>query len=744
MTTTAVPSLVPVPPGSQTTLHAKPALAPLWALLCLMIGLVCLFTGARSFPSLQRALEDFAHQRATMLTIAMVLLALVAAFAVFDHVRRLKPPPVQVYLRWNRALLYGFGFSFALQFAWMAQRPIQMHALLFDVSAQGVAFAIAAVGALGAYAGWLHPLCDDALEDFPAYQAVVEAQKESYDLTVGITRKGDWKKSVIGTREWLILPEASLWTNILVLGGIGAGKTSALAYPLLTQALAKYPGNETLRPSIVLLDLKGDNALRLYDLCKALGREKEFWVVSPGNLLLDEQGQPIVDKRGRPLIPADRFLTWNPIGGNQPADIRASLLLDGLAATNDGPKMGGSSEYYENVESEFLQKALELLDAERGLGKTNLLDLYCFANDPVARRRVLQSDNPAIKNSPARLYFTNDFEKLPPEEQGTRISGLKAKLARLTSPTVQSTFCPADDVPNPWPGFLELVVNRPGVVVFSVPDSIYSRPLTRTLGITFMRRFHTDLLRRSTTQFASTGGNTKRLVLQVTDECWAFMSKGVPDFTAVSRQARACSLFLSQSLEQIPESYRSTIEGNFRTKVLLGVNDSLTLRKFEELFGKVKEHQTSVSTSESLNDVRHGVVTQMVAGKTQGLSQSTSVNERLVPRFSQTEIQHLPADRAILHLYDGQVQREASAFEVTPYFRLPYHLLHPLEHPTVGCAKAHRRAAHTYVADAGVTSGAVPNGYRCSACDFVLRGRELEDVREYQKTFPHLVPGLIS
>ena len=65
--------------------------------------------------------------------------------------------------------------------------------------------------------------------------------------------------------------------------------------------------------------------------------------------------------------------------------------------------------------------------------------------------------------------------------------------------------------------------------------------------------------------------------------------------------------------DEIPENYRATVEGNFRTKALLSVNDSVTLRRFEELFGSRKEQIASTSTNASLQGVRHGVFTPRVS-----------------------------------------------------------------------------------------------------------------------------------
>jgi hypothetical protein len=251
----------------------------------------------------------------------------------------------------------------------------------------------------------------------------------------------------------------------------------------------------------------------------------------------------------------------------------------------------------------------------------------------------------------------------------------------------------------------------------------------------FMRAFHAEMLQRSTSQFVESGGNAKRLVMNVVDECWAFMNRGVANFTAVSRQARTCSVFLTQSLDQIPDAYRATVEGNFRTKALLSVNDSLTLKRFEDLFGTYKEIVKNTSTNASLSSVRHGVFFPGVVGGDQGISQTLSSSEQLRPRFSQHEIQHLPRGRAVVHLYTNEGQREARAMEVTPWFKLSYHLLPLLEHADIGCSSSRHdqgerpgvaRRVHEYLSlGTNENNGAA----RCRRCGHEIDHVAFADVR---------------
>ena len=713
-------------------LHKKPALAPVFGTACLVAAVAMLLVGARAHRPLTDLILRLAEHPETLRRIAIGTPCVVAVAAVVENVRRLRPPRLPVYLLANRAIAYGLVLSVAAQLFLIATdngRADHLHALLFDTTTQLRALAMALVAAALAYPLWLHPLCDAGSTDLEPYQRVVDRLRNTYDFVLGTEYPDDWKQAKSGSKRWVLLNEHSLWTNLFVFGGIDSGKTSSLAYPLVIQALMKCQDDDALRPSIVLLDLKGDNALRVYDFCKKMGREREFWVISPGNQILDEEQRPVLDKKGRPIIPTSRFLTWNPIGGTAPADLRASLLLDGLASTNDGPKLGGSAEYFENVEAEFLSATVQLHDQVKGAGQATLLDIYKFAYSPKKRADIVESPK---AHGTAQLYFRQRFAQMKPEDQGHLISGLTAKLSKLTSPSVKRTFCPKDgDGVRRFPGFLDLVVNRPGVIVFSVPEAIYSRELCRVLGIMFMRAFHTEVLRRSTTQFAESGGNTKRLVMNVVDECWAFMNKGVASFTAVSRQARACSVFLTQSLDQIPENYRATVEGNFRTKALLSVNDSVTLRRFEDLLGSHKEKIASTSTNASLQGVRHGVFTPGVSGKDQGLSQSTSYSEQVRPRFSQHEIQHLPRNRAVVHLYTKEGQREAFAMEVAPWFQLRHHLFHPLSHADLACRA--QGEIHDY-ARSDADGGAV-----CRRCGHRIDDAGMGDVERYLSEFGHLV-----
>ena len=782
-------SVAPAPPSFPSgsaepgaALHKRPAFAPLVGTIVITVAILGSLYSIRLFKPFEDAFLRIASVPDDVLLMAGGLGALCLVGIIYDSIRRRRAPRVPLYLRLNRAFAYGLAAVVLVHLYLIAADKQHVRALAYDLDVQLFsALGIALVSVI-AYAGWLHPLTDDDLEDFAPYQRVVEELKESYDFVLGIDRAADWKRGLTGPRTWFRLPELALYTNIIVFGGIGSGKTSTIVYTLLGQIFGKFVADDKKRPSVVLMDLKGDNAKKVYDLARRFGREKEVMVVAPGNRLLDttkaidalkahpayaplqhrytqddldaivtlwllngalppqylsEQATltPLLAELqqagalvGKDLIPPANFVKWNPLAGSQAADIRAAFLVDGISAASDVGSKDGNSNYFENQEGMWLANALALHDNVLGVGRASVLDLYLFANDPKKQKEFV--NHAANDGTPAQLYFKNSFHKRTAEDQDKLISGLKGSLKDLVSPTMQATFCPAVDDDRVLRSFVDSVVNRSGIVVFCVPSSYYTTKVTRVLGIMFMRAFQKQMERRSASQFSAAGGNTDRLVLQVTDEAWAFFNKGVGDFAAVSRQAKTCSIFLSQSLDQIPQQYRSTVQGNFRTTVLLSVNDPLTLNEYSKSFGEVKEVSTSTSTSENINDARHGVLTQSVSGKSQGLSVSTSTSERMVPRFSLTDIQHLPARRAVVQMFDGNVVHPAHAIEVLPYYRLAFHVTSPLEHPDVGCPKA-RGEQHAFVGGGEVL--------RCSRCGAAIKDERLLDLREYARAFPHLV-----
>jgi type IV secretory pathway TraG/TraD family ATPase VirD4 len=147
-----------------------------------------------------------------------------------------------------------------------------------------------------------------------------------------------------------------------------------------------------------------------------------------------------------------------------------------------------------------------------------------------------------------------------------------------------------------------------------------------------------------------------RLVMCFIDEAWAYMNPKLAEFTSVSRQAKCCTLALHQSLGQIIDpNQRQVMLGNFRTPIILAINDKLSLQEFETVFGKHTVLRESRSESSGFSGVERQLLTDSLSARLGGESKSLSVSQSEVdvPRFSMDEILHLPRNRAVVQMYDG-------------------------------------------------------------------------------------------
>lgn len=710
----------PAAPAQETTdegsLHQQPLLWPFVGLIVIYASVAGFFYLLRDVPFLQKwffaladAPDDFRPVIGGSLLVAGVGL-------VYDFVRRFKAPHVSLYLRVNRAFLYAF----ALVLAWNCYEAMNdakhLRALAFDNAAQWKNLAALLVLTALFFFAVMWPLAQEAIEEFVPYQRAVASLDNTYDFIIGAQRPRDWKKAETGPKKWAVLAEKAIWQNLFVLGAIGTGKTNLLAYPLITQALRKFKDNDELRPAIVMLDLKGDNAERMWQLCRRLGRADDFFCVRPGNAIQDHQGKD--------LIPPDRFLTYDPLGAaSDSADVRAELFSSALQVTAQGE----THQFWLDTQVQFLTATLQIFDAVRGPNQYSLVDVYMFALDPVLRDSMVKSEQ--AKGSPAQTYFQKYFNAFAKDDQMKLLSGIAAKLSRITGEATRATFCAdPDSRTKRFTSFDDFLLKKSGIIVFSVPEATYSTELARILGVMFMRSFHNAMLRRSDTVFKAAGGNTKRLVMLVVDECWAYMNPGVGSFCNVSRQARVMSVFLTQSLKAIADQYRDAVLSGFLSKVIFAVNDELTQTTMAKALGQHEETITNVSTSESLGDAKKKVYTEGMTGKNQGISRSVSQQRRTVDRFNATELKFQGKDRAVVQLSDGAVALTPFAVEMTPSYRLPFFLLNPLDHDDVGCPATKRRSQHVYVADG--------DGEKCTACGHKIGREQRADIEEYRANFP--------
>lgn len=474
-----------------------------------------------------------------------------------------------------------------------------------------------------------------ATPPLPSFKEASLALRNTNDFLLGLTGKGDWKHAADDAR-WFLIPERAMFTNLFALGGIGSGKTATALKPILEQALYKFPGDAGRKLGLLVIDgTKGSLTEYVHERAKLAGRQADVIEIKPGGAW-----------------------TYNPVAEGTPTALATKLVaaLEVMTAQE-------SHSYYKKMQREFAENAFQILDDVLGSGRFTLKDLYNFICDSQVQSQFLEAAAP--KNSVSYRWFKNQWANEDPREQMMLTKGFRADLSTFVRDELAPTFAVANPTFPGWRAFLD----TGKIVIFNMDLSTWG-DLTRALGIFLLMDFQRAMIARSQPSFKAAGGNTERLVLCAIDECWAFMNPGLAEFTAVSRESRCCTFGLTQSLGQFPPVYRDTMIGNFRTAIVLPVQDPLTLDTYSRLFGTVRVGRESVSESTGFAGVQDQLLTDTVRARQGGESRSVSVSTQEVdePRFSPTDLLHLPKNSAAVLMFDGNSVQPSRLVKLLPSY----------------------------------------------------------------------------
>ena len=78
------------------------------------------------------------------------------------------------------------------------------------------------------------------------------------------------------TPGWMTVPRRGLHTGTAVFGAVGSGKTSCCMYPFAKQVLGWHPDSPDLRPSGLVLEVKGDFCHQVRRILKQGGRGADY------------------------------------------------------------------------------------------------------------------------------------------------------------------------------------------------------------------------------------------------------------------------------------------------------------------------------------------------------------------------------------------------------------------------------------------------------------------------------------
>jgi hypothetical protein len=447
--------------------------------------------------------------------------------------------------------------------------------------------------------------------------------RDSFSLVLGELQDRDGSRvpNVRSPRlqpRWLMLPELALYTGVFVTGGIGSGKTSAVAYPALKQLLGFRRPVPVRRKdgtivehdwnfSGLVLDEKGDFTRAASEFCAEWRRQGDIIRISPG-------GEWIWNVIYNPNIP-----TWAV--GYQLGWILRNF---NKGATSPDP-------FWELAPRELVIEYLGLLDDAEG---------YYTLRDYL---EVLVDDGKQDDlQAKALARYADDPEGLPEVERrwkaiqrrrdnmGVNLRGSLEACARagidmFRQPELRRTFCPTRDEyfeveegsgqlrprSNVFTGF-DQVLDYGKIVGLEMPKQIYFDAAI-FIQVALKSQWQDAVLRREAIgadgrllmppRFGEAIGYCPTFLMA--DEAQISATPRDAEFKAVCRSKRASMWELTQSHSSIKGTFgpnkqadAATYFQNSMTHIYLRQSDMESMKLIQEEIGKKLVHKTTLAVTE--------------------------------------------------------------------------------------------------------------------------------------------------
>ena len=486
--------------------------------------------------------------------------------------------------------------------------------------------------------------------------------------------------------RWLILPELSLYTGVFVTGGIGSGKTSAVAYPALKQLLGfrrdlplRQPdGSVATTPwkfSGLVLDEKGDFTRAATRFAEDWGRGDDVIRIAPGgkwiwNVIYNPSlpSWAVAYQLGWILRNFNKGLTGgDPFWENAPKE----LVTDYLGLLHDARGYYTLFDYLETLVDNGLQNALHQEALERHSQSPERLDEIRRRWKSVMRRRTEMSVS----------------------LRGSLEACARAGIEMFRFPELRRTFCPTKDEyfehdpisnslrprPNVFTGF-DAILDYGRIVGLDMPKQLYFDAAV-FIQVALKAQWQDAVLRREAIgpggellvrpRFGEEIGYCPTFLMA--DEAQQSATPKDAEFKAVCRSKRASMWELTQSHGSIKGAFgpsnaahAATYFQNSMTHIYLRQADLDSMKIIQEECGKKVVQKTSLAiteggTSSELSYVQGGIVHQGL-----GLSSTKTVSTEEKPFVEVEELKQLPNNVAIVLPSNGDRTMPATVAFLRP------------------------------------------------------------------------------
>lgn len=502
--------------------------------------------------------------------------------------------------------------------------------------------------------------------------------RESFALVLGELQDRD------GTRvpndrspslrpRWLVLPELALYTGVFVSGGIGTGKTSAVAYPALRQLLGlrrpvpvrRSDGSvveEEWKFSGLILDEKGDFTRAAAQFCADWGREADLIRITPGG-----------------------SWCWNVIYNPNLPTWAVGYQL-GWILKNFNKGQAGTDPFWENAPKELTTEYLGLLDDAEGYYTIfDYLEVLIDdgRQDELHRKaKARHAHNPEKVAEVERRWRAIQRRR---DQMGVNLRGsleacAKAGIDMFRYPELRRTFCPTREEyfeldeaagvlrprPNVFTGF-DQILDEGKIVGLEMPKQIWFDAAV-FVQIALKSQWQDAVLRRE-----GFGPDGKMLLpprfgerigycptFLMADECQLSATPRDGEFKAVCRSKRASMWELTQSHSSISGSFgpnkqadAATYFQNSMTHIYLRQSDPESMKKIQEQIGKRVVQKTTLAITEGGTASELSYLQGEIVHEGLGMSSTKTVTTEEKPFLELEDLRRLPNNVAVVMPSNG-------------------------------------------------------------------------------------------
>ena len=362
-------------------------------------------------------------------------------------------------------------------------------------------------------------------------------------------------------------------TNVLVIGGSGAGKSASFVIPNAYQKLGSY----------VFTDPKGELYDKTAGFLRANGYDiKIFNLINPKN--------------------SDGYNPLFHIKSELDVDVIANTIVKGQTSADNK-----SDPYWDDMSEALLKALIYYLKATRPEEEQNLAscaELVRAANNNGGDNLLTNLMSQLPYDHPARRYYKN-IEIAPDKTYSSILSSLQSKLGKFDSKEI------AELTSTNTIEFEDIGKRKTAVFVISSD--------THTAYDFLLTIFFSQMIQQLY-DFADINGGALTVPTYFILDEFANIGK-IPDFDkkiSTSRSRKISFSVILQNLDQLEAVYKEaheTIMGNCDTHLFLGSNSQKTVEYFSKALGEktITRDSVSTNTDRESRTTGHGYSDQIMA-----------------------------------------------------------------------------------------------------------------------------------